>query len=127
MKILFLILFCAISISCKNDSKNEIVIPPQQYEEPKKEDVKDDPTQRISLYWENTTEPHPERASWSDTLVEILSKNYDTMIKANDATRICPKFNSFSKEMKIKTLAEFWVAVSYFESSFNPKSESVDV
>lgn len=84
-------------------------------------------SERIALYWENTTEPHPERKPWSDHLVSILSKDLPLYEAAKDVQEICPKFHSLSKVQKLKVLGDFWAATAYYESSFNPNSNSVDV
>lgn len=83
--------------------------------------------QRIPLYWENTTEPHPERAPWSDAITKHFGENMDLYSKAKDVTRVCPKFGGLTKDQQTKALGEFWVAVAYYESSFIPTQYSVDV
>ena len=83
--------------------------------------------ERIALYWENTTEPHPERIPWSDELISLLSKDFDLYDKASDFKEICPKYNSLGKNLKLKSLGEFMVGLAYYESSFKPTQESVDV
>lgn len=82
---------------------------------------------RIPLYWENTTAPHPERKPWSDLLVSTLRQDLALYSSAQDVTEVCPKYKSLSEDLKVKGLAEFWVAIAYHESSFNPTSNSVDV
>lgn len=85
------------------------------------------PAERIALYWENTSSPHPERKPWSDELTAEVRKNLPTFSKAKDIKEICPKFDSLNEDQKVKGISEFFVALAYFESSFNPKSNSVDV
>lgn len=85
------------------------------------------PAERIALYWENTTSPKPERKPWSDALISALDKNFATLDKATDTKRFCPKYSSLNKEKKLKALGEFFVALAYFESGYNPESSSVDV
>lgn len=84
-------------------------------------------TSRIALYWENTTEPHPERKPWSDKLTGIIEKDLKQYNEAKDITRICAKYKSLKDTQKIKAIGEFYVGLAYYESSFNPKSFSVDV
>lgn len=84
-------------------------------------------TSRINLSWENTTNPHPERAPWSDLLIGVLRANLSTYEAAEDITAICPHFNSLATEAKLKALGELFVATAYHESRFNPLSSSVDV
>lgn len=85
------------------------------------------PASRIALYWENTTEKHDERKPWSDALISALDKNFATLDKATDTKIFCPKYSSLSKEQKLKAIGELFVAMAYYESSFNPESSSVDV
>lgn len=84
-------------------------------------------TERIPFSWENTTEAHPERKPWSDKWVELLKRDQLIYETASDLTRVCPKYKSLTKTQKLKALGEFWVAIAYYESGFNPKSQSVDV
>jgi hypothetical protein len=89
--------------------------------------VPEKPAGRIALSWENTTEPHPERKEWSDKLTSIIRQDLPIYAKAKDITEICPKFHSLSDDLKVKAIAEFDVALAYYESGYNPKSSSVDV
>lgn len=82
---------------------------------------------RISLYWENTTEAHPERKVWSDSLTSEIDKNFQLFDNAKDTTSFCPNYKSLNKDQKIKAFGELFVGLSYYESGFNPKSYSVDV
>jgi len=91
---------------------------------------------RIALYWESTTEKHPERKPWSDAIHANTEKYFDIYDSAKDATRFCPKYKSLSKDFKKKAIGEFLVALSYYEStthhnsseqSWNPLAEAVDV
>ena len=81
------------------------------------------PVERIKLSWE--TEKNPERAAWSDHLMKSI--NVATYEKASDITQFCPKFKSLSESQKKKAIGEFWVSLGVHESSWNPKSASVDV
>lgn len=80
---------------------------------------------KIILSWETPTKP--ERFAWSNEILSHLEKNFDTFSLNTDFTRVCPKFGTLTKTQKIKALGEFWVAVAYKESSWNPASSSVDV
>lgn len=85
------------------------------------------PSERIALSWENTTAPHPERKPWSDKLTSIIKTDLVKYSEAKDITRICPKYKTLKDEQKIKAIGELYVGLAYYESSFNPKSFSVDV
>ena len=85
------------------------------------------PAARIALYWTNTTEAHPERKSWTVAVYDNLDKYFAVYDSAKDTIRFCPKYKSLTANQKKKVIGEFLVALSFYESSFNPKSESVDV
>lgn len=77
-------------------------------------------TPQISLYWENTTEPHPERKPWTEALIRELSLNKQALEKATDVKAICPKYFTLSSEKQLKALGELFVATTYHESAFKP-------
>lgn len=128
MKWISIILLALFAVACSSTPK-QVEITPPTIEESKVETApaKEEQNARIPLYWENTTEAHPERTAWSDALIAGFSADFDLYSKAKDITEICPKYHALEKQDKLKALGEFWVAVAYFESGFNPKSESVDV
>jgi hypothetical protein len=107
-KLIFLILF----VGCAE-------IPKVTPTEPQK-------SERVALYWENTTEAHPERMPWSDALTGLISKNLSEYSQAKDIESFCPKFKSLSDSLKIKAIGEIYVATAYYESGFNPKSRMME-
>lgn len=82
--------------------------------------VMSEPLERIALYWEDTTEPHPERSPWSDHLTLLLRDDLEVYGSAKDITEFCPKWAALDRQQKIKALGELWVAITYHESGFNP-------
>lgn len=76
------------------------------------------------LAWEDG---HPERKSWSTAVYKEIVQNWESLEKAKDAEFFCPKYASLSKDQQQQVFAELWVAVAYYESSWNPKSANVDV
>lgn len=76
---------------------------------------------RTVLSWEKTTEPHPERAPWSDALIAAVTSKLDVYEGASDVTKFCPKFKSLPKELKIKALSELMIGMSYYESGYKPE------
>lgn len=112
IRILLLCAFLFGTISCKQPSTPEPV--PQLSPTPV---IKE----RISLYWEDTTEPHPERKEWTDALVKSIRSNIETYDKAKDIGEFCPNYHSLNEDQKIKALGELWVAITFYESTFNPK------
>lgn len=85
------------------------------------------PAPRIPLYWENTTEAHPERALWSDEVIAGFRADLPLYSSAQDIEEICPKYHSLTDDNKLKALGELWVALAWYESAFSPTAESVDV
>jgi hypothetical protein len=81
------------------------------------------PDGRIALSWETK----PERREWSDKLTRLIYDNLDYYSKASDIKTICPRWDDLNERHRIKAVAEFWVALFFYESSWNPKSQSVDV
>ena len=81
----------------------------------------------LPLSWENTTEPHPERKAWSLALSTMLDGTIQTYLSAKDIELFCPKIKSLDKQKQIKAIAEMWVAIGYYESGYDPNSQSVDV
>ncbi|MGZ3772995.1 MAG: transglycosylase SLT domain-containing protein [Pseudobdellovibrionaceae bacterium] len=82
---------------------------------------------RIALYWENTTEAHPERAAWSDEVVKTLRESIAVFDTAKDINEFCPKYHYLSEDLRLKAWGELLVGTALFESAFNPASASVDV
>lgn len=80
-----------------------------------------------ALSWENTTQPHPERKPWSIILIDEISENFEILDKAKDIKFFCPKYESLGKDLKLQAWGEFFVALSYYESAYDPKNYSVDV
>jgi len=80
------------------------------------------PTAKLS--WEIN---HPERAFWSDALMNQITLNFDSFAKAKDSKFFMPNFESLSRNEKIRIWAEIMVWLAYYESSWNPLSYSIDV
>lgn len=88
------------------------------------------------LSWETS----PDRAGWTKKVLEVVAVDLFTYDAAGDVKRICPKWDSISPPEKVLAIGEFFVALSYFESTsykkvgdktvvteWDPKNESVDV
>jgi len=82
-------------------------------------------TGRISLSWE--TESNQDRKKWSDLLTSIIKNDIALYRSATDIGQLHPEFKNASFERQVKIIGEFWVAMAYYESGYNPKSSSVDV
>jgi hypothetical protein len=76
------------------------------------------------LSWEKN---RPERAAWSKHLTSKIKSELALFGSAKDLKTICPKSESLSDSQKLQAIAEFFVALAYYESSWNPKSSGVDV
>lgn len=82
----------------------------------------EEPKKQIGLSWDNEI-----RKDWSASLLKIIDKDLDKYLVAKDIERICPKIKTLPREKQTKAIAEFWIGVFYYESSWNTKSQSVDV
>lgn len=78
----------------------------------------------IHLSWE---EGHPERSEWTEFLLDKINLNLGTYESASDMKFFCPKWDSISQEKRIIAASELLVAMSFYESSWNQNSKSVDV
>lgn len=76
------------------------------------------------LSWENG---HPERAAWTKQLIDIITPDIEVFYTASDITKIRPDFKTLSKSKQILVIAELFSAMAFYESSWNPKENSVDV
>jgi hypothetical protein len=68
----------------------------------------------VALAW-----GHPE---WSDALFIMVNDHLPEFDKAQDATRFCPTYAKLSSTDKIVMWSSLIVAVSKYESDYNPKS-----
>jgi len=95
------------------------LIPFPAYKKPVVIDVK--PTS-IRLAWE------PKLNNFvSDHLLNGITENLPVLSSAKDLETIFPGFSKLSIDNKVQVIAHFLVALAKFESSYNPKSYSVDV
>lgn len=117
---------CAFTKKVKEPAPAETVLDPVVVK-PVETPAPTVPAARIALSWENTTEPHPERASWSDVVIAGMTEYKSTFDKAVDVTEFCPKYKSLAHELQLKALGEFSVALAYYESGYKPSTNSVDV
>lgn len=76
------------------------------------------------LSWETN---HPERSEWSGFLNKYINEKFSSLDKAQDFSRYCPKYKLLTKDQKVLAWSEFFVALSYYESAWNPNDASVDV
>lgn len=77
----------------------------------------------MALAWEAG---HTERKAWSAFACAAVDANFAAYEKAQDATRICPKYTSLSKAQKETVWAQFWVGVAKFESSWSPTNRFLE-
>ena len=78
---------------------------------------------RVALSWETK----PERKEWSDSLISRMNADWELYDSAKDIGTFCPKYGALPKATRQKAWGEIWVGLAYHESSWNPKSASVDV
>jgi hypothetical protein len=79
----------------------------------------------MALSWESAT--RPERTAWSSGLYNLVSKYHQTLSRASDIQFFCPQFALLSRDQQINAFAAVIAATTYFESGYNPLSNSVDV
>jgi len=69
---------------------------------------------------------HPERASWSESLVTIVTNELENLDKATDVAFFRPDYTSLSDLQKVRVWCEFFVWLAAHESNWNPAVNSVD-
>jgi hypothetical protein len=73
-----------------------------------------------TLPWKN--------AKWDRVLYAEIEKHFPMLDKAaTDMQRFCPKYKSLDHQGRVVALAHFFVALSFRESSYNPRESAVDV
>jgi hypothetical protein len=102
--------------------KNTAELAPIKVEPPMPQEVKREVEVRLS--WEKSK---PEAKQWTKALWQAVADAHDVLSKAQDWERIYPHFKISEKKLQIKIMAELLVAVAYYESGWNPKSQAVDV
>lgn len=78
----------------------------------------DEPVKAVSLPWGHD--------DWSQELVSNFASRMDAFSKAKDIDEYCPKFNLLNAEAKAQALAFLAVAISKFESDWNPKDSMIE-
>lgn len=76
----------------------------------------------IALSWDSSA-----RAGWSNHLLAKIIEKKAVLDTAKDIKEFCPKYSSLNHAGQLKAWGEFFVALAYYESGFNPKTSSVDV
>lgn len=113
--LMFLILICGLGCETKAMSKKavkelEVSIPAPPPSEPT----------TFAISWEKN---QPGRKIWSLFVHDLINGElFSVYDSAQDATRICPKYKSLTKEQKVTVWTEFISAVAYFESAWKPTS-----
>jgi hypothetical protein len=69
----------------------------------------------------------PERRAWTEELYNLIDANFEKLDRAKDTKDFCPKYDQLSRGQKIKVFMVIMEWDALYESSWNPKSESVDV
>jgi hypothetical protein len=70
---------------------------------------------------------HPERKEWSDYLFEKIWINLDLFNKAKDIFLVVPNWNVLSDRQRATKLAEMFVQIAKFESSWRPAVTSANL
>lgn len=79
---------------------------------------------RVTLSWEKG---HPERRFWTEALMGFLNQRFDNLDKADDFWMVRTDYAKLTREQKLHCWAEMIVTMTYYESGWNPRSQSVDV
>lgn len=79
---------------------------------------------RIPLTWEASD---PTRSIWSDFVIGKIGELWHQYAMATDAKIFRLDWDMLNKSQKINSLAELISSTSYYESSWNPESWSIDV
>lgn len=75
------------------------------------------------IAWEASNK---EAVKWSQFVMQEVKKDFDTFEKAQDITLFCPKYKQLSKDQKLNAWAQFFAAVSYYESGWSPVSRMIE-
>jgi hypothetical protein len=65
--------------------------------------------------------------AWSNALYDLVAANFQVLNQARDIDTFCPTYNSLNRDERINLWAGVIAATTYYESSYNPTSNSVDV
>lgn len=76
----------------------------------------DKPT--INLSWNKSGAG--QRRDWTETVVQSVSDQFESLDRAEDMARFCPRYDSLTRPEKIAAWSQLIVAISYFESGWNP-------
>ena len=79
----------------------------------------------MGLSWELASKP--ERVAWSNALYDLVAKYYTVLNTAADIADFCPAYQTLNKDQRINAWAGIIAATTYYESSYNPLTNSVDV
>jgi conserved hypothetical protein TIGR02594 len=64
---------------------------------------------------------------WTELLKRLCYSKINIFESASDILQIRPDFHKLNEDQKASVLAEFFKALAYYESAYNPKAQSVDV
>ena len=76
------------------------------------------------------TKPQPSKgwdSYWGELIKRLVIANIETFDEASDIHDIRPDWTNLSDEQKAEVMEAFFKSLVYFESAYNPLSESVDV
>jgi hypothetical protein len=69
-----------------------------------------------------------KQPTWDPVLYAEIEKHFPQLDKAaTDMQRFCPKYKSLDHQGRVVAFAHFFVALSFRESSYNPRESAVDV
>jgi hypothetical protein len=126
IKSIVLLVICFFAYNVLTACTHKPVVEPVKVVEPIAPIKAEEPVKSVAipLRWEKD---HPERIPWTIALFKNIDENFDSLNKAKDLPKFCTKYTSLSVDKKKLLLATIFVELAYYESGFNPKSNSVDV
>jgi hypothetical protein len=77
------------------------------------------------LVWESSS--RPERSDWSNALLQYVDERFDLLDEADDIADFCPPYARLTRPERVNAWANLIASVTYYESAWNPTSNSVDV
>ena len=103
-----------MTVSCMNENHARI----------EKSSFRIESIENSALVWESIH--YPERKAWSNAAIQFATEKLDVLDLASDISDFCQTYRTLNRNDKISVWANFFAALSYPESNWQPKIYSVD-
>lgn len=103
-------------------SRNDIVVPEPEF---KLQPLKTDTSDFLPLAWDKNA----NRAEWSKMIYSIIENEEHSLLETNaarDIENFCPRYNDLNDSQRLNFWGQFFVALAYPESGWNPLSQMVE-